>query len=140
MYAPDRELDSVLSMNIRWRSQLHTETFEEPYWPHVLDSAALTFENNYAEFLDFMKRAKEESSLRNLEAVKEEPSMFLLEENLNQHTNMCIFLNVAEGTQIPTSLLMGPWSEEALEYLFWFVNAGARIDWVSSTSGEVSFE
>lgn len=39
--------------------------------------------------------------------------------------------------EIPHSLLRGPWSEERLKHLFWFVRAGAEIRWTDSTSGEV---
>lgn len=45
--------------------------------------------------------------------------------------------NVARGTEIPHTLLMGPWDEEAVKFLFWLVMGGARIDWLASTSGEV---
>lgn len=47
------------------------------------------------------------------------------------------YANVARGTEIPHTLLMGPWDEEAVKFLFWLVMGGARIDWLASTSGEV---
>jgi hypothetical protein len=46
--------------------------------------------------------------------------------------------DVAEGVEIPTSLLLGPWTEDDIRFLFWLVKAGAQIDWLNSTSGEVS--
>ena len=49
------------------------------------------------------------------------------------------YANVARGTEIPHTLLMGPWDEEAVKFLFWLVMGGARIDWLASTSGEVLF-
>jgi len=41
------------------------------------------------------------------------------------------------GVEIPSSLLLGPWTEDNIKLLFWLIKAGARIDWVNSTSGEV---
>ncbi|TGO47137.1 hypothetical protein BOTNAR_0541g00050 [Botryotinia narcissicola] len=46
--------------------------------------------------------------------------------------------NVARSTEIPHTLLMGPWDEEAVKFLFWLVMGGARIDWLASTSGEAA--
>ncbi|KAI1635994.1 hypothetical protein F4809DRAFT_416991 [Biscogniauxia mediterranea] len=37
------------------------------------------------------------------------------------------WIEVHPNTRIPDSLLMGPWSEEALQKLFWLVRAGARL-------------
>ncbi|TGO88703.1 hypothetical protein BPOR_0146g00060 [Botrytis porri] len=48
------------------------------------------------------------------------------------------YANIAKGTEIPHTLLMGPWNEEAVKYLFWLVMGGARIDWLASTSGEAA--
>ncbi|KAM0140574.1 hypothetical protein ACHAO1_002258 [Botrytis cinerea] len=48
------------------------------------------------------------------------------------------YANVARGTEIPHTLLMGPWDEEAVKFLFWLVMGGARIDWLASTSGEAA--
>lgn len=53
--------------------------------------------------------------------------------------NVPTYVNVAKGTEIPHTLLMGPWNEEAIRFLFWLVMGGARIDWLTSTSGEVNF-
>ncbi|KAF8859383.1 hypothetical protein BDZ45DRAFT_673336 [Acephala macrosclerotiorum] len=48
--------------------------------------------------------------------------------------------DVAEGTEIPQSLLSGPWDEDMLKYLFWLRKSGAGIDWLNSTSGEVGLD
>jgi hypothetical protein len=45
--------------------------------------------------------------------------------------------DVADGVEIPGSLLLGPWTEEMLKHLFWIKKSGASIDWINSTSGEV---
>jgi hypothetical protein len=46
--------------------------------------------------------------------------------------------DVHEDVEIGVSLLLGPWTESKIKKLFWIVKAGARIDWLNSTSGEVS--
>ncbi|KAF7870406.1 hypothetical protein EAF04_004151 [Stromatinia cepivora] len=46
--------------------------------------------------------------------------------------------NMATGTEIPNTLLMGPWDEEAIKFLYWLVMGGARIGWLTSTSGEAA--
>lgn len=46
--------------------------------------------------------------------------------------------DLADDVEIPNSLLLGPWSEELIKYLFWAVKSGARVHWLKSTSGEVS--
>lgn len=46
--------------------------------------------------------------------------------------------DTSNGVEIPHSLLLGPWPEEATRYLFWVVRNGGRIDWVTSSTGEVS--
>jgi hypothetical protein len=48
--------------------------------------------------------------------------------------------DVADGIEIPTSLLSGPWNEEMLKYLFWLRKSGAAIDFYNSTSGEMALE
>ncbi len=45
--------------------------------------------------------------------------------------------DVADGVEIPHTLLLGPWTEEMIRHLFWIKKSGASIDWVNSTSGEV---
>jgi hypothetical protein len=46
--------------------------------------------------------------------------------------------DVHRDTEIPSSLLLGPWTENNIKLLFWAVKSGARIDWLNSTSGEAS--
>jgi hypothetical protein len=46
--------------------------------------------------------------------------------------------DVADGVEIPNSLLLGPWNDEMIKHLFWIRKSGASIDWLNSTSGEVS--
>jgi hypothetical protein len=58
-------------------------------------------------------------------------------EHCTWHTNK----DVADGVEIPTSLLLGPWDEAKIKHLFWLVKSGgATIDWLNSTSGEVALE
>jgi hypothetical protein len=45
--------------------------------------------------------------------------------------------DVETGVEIPESLLLGPWTEDQLKELFWLVKGGARINWRTSTGGEV---
>jgi hypothetical protein len=54
-----------------------------------------------------------------------------------QYCNWDFNRDLAEGVEIPSSLLLGPWTEDNIKLLFWLIRAGARIDWVNSTSGEV---
>jgi len=46
-------------------------------------------------------------------------------------------LGVHRQTEIPTSLLSGPWTEQNIELLFWLVRGGAMIDYSNSSAGEV---
>lgn len=48
------------------------------------------------------------------------------------------YVDVANGLEIPESLLLGPWTEEMVRYLYWLVRGGAELNWLTSTSGEVS--
>ncbi len=48
--------------------------------------------------------------------------------------------DVADGVEFPSSLLLGPWTEEMLKHLFWIKKSGASIDWINSTSGEVRLQ
>ena len=45
--------------------------------------------------------------------------------------------DLAAGTEIPHSLLLGPWTEGMIQYLYWLIKSGATLDWIASTSGEV---
>jgi hypothetical protein len=46
-------------------------------------------------------------------------------------------LGIHPRTELPESLLRGPWPSDVIKHLFWFVRAGARIDYHESTKGEV---
>lgn len=48
------------------------------------------------------------------------------------------YIGVADGTEIPHGLLLGPWTEESIMYLYWMVKSGAKLEWVKSIIGEVS--
>ena len=48
------------------------------------------------------------------------------------------YLDVASTFEIPQSLLLGPWTEDMTRMLFWLVKGGAKFNWLTSTSGEVS--
>jgi hypothetical protein len=56
-----------------------------------------------------------------------------------EHCRWELNYDVARGTEIPNSLLLGPWREESIRYLFWVTKSGARVDFIKSTSGEVSY-
>lgn len=47
-------------------------------------------------------------------------------------------MDIADGVEIPESLLLGPWSEDMVKHLFWMVKSGARVYFTDSISGEVS--
>ena len=47
------------------------------------------------------------------------------------------YMHVASETEIPQSLLSGPWTEDMIRHLFWLVKAGAQINSTSSITGEV---
>lgn len=49
-----------------------------------------------------------------------------------------ISTDVAVGVQVPDSLLQAPWMEDKIRHLFWLAKSGAGVNFVSSTSGEVS--
>jgi hypothetical protein len=46
-------------------------------------------------------------------------------------------VGVADHVEIPEVLLRGPWTTEMTIFLYWLVKNGARLEWVTSTSGEV---
>lgn len=85
------------------------------------DSEPHNFDEQYAEFL----------RLTDPEAAREEGMTtrptFRWETPLKIHPR----------TEIPESLLRGPWSPDMVMYLFWLTRAGARIDYSESTNGEV---
>lgn len=45
--------------------------------------------------------------------------------------------DIDEGTEIPHSALSGPWMEEKVQYLFWFLKSGGKLNWQTSITGEV---
>lgn len=47
-------------------------------------------------------------------------------------------LHCEEGCLIPEKLLRGPWTPSQCEFLESLIHAGATIDWVGSTAGEVA--
>lgn len=57
--------------------------------------------------------------------------------NFNLNHNWATYFDVANGLEIPQSLLLGPWTEEMTKFLYWLVKGGAGLDWLTSTSGEV---
>jgi hypothetical protein len=57
--------------------------------------------------------------------------------SIRRHYNWDVNRDLATGVEIPSSLLLGPWTEDSIKLLFWLIKAGARIDWIGSTSGEV---
>lgn len=85
------------------------------------DSEHQNFDEQYAEFLQ----------LTHPEAPREEGMAtrpaFRWKTPLKIHTQ----------TEMPESLLRGPWSTDMVMYLFWLVRAGAKIDYSASTNGEV---
>ncbi|KIN01490.1 hypothetical protein OIDMADRAFT_19303, partial [Oidiodendron maius Zn] len=46
--------------------------------------------------------------------------------------------DLAKGTEIPHSLLLGPWTKEMIRHLYWLVKSGATLNWLTSTSGEAA--
>ncbi|OBT68362.1 hypothetical protein VE03_02929 [Pseudogymnoascus sp. 23342-1-I1] len=86
------------------------------------DSELQSFDGQYAEF----------SQLTHPEAAREEgmtaTPKFRWETPLKIHPH----------TEMPESLLRGPWSPDMVMYLFWLIRAGARIDYSASTNGEVA--
>ena len=85
------------------------------------DSEHQNFDGQYAEFLQLTQpeAAREESMTMRPKFRWEAP------------------LGIHPHTEIPESLLKGPWSPDMVEYLFWLTRAGARIDYSASTNGEV---
>lgn len=85
------------------------------------DSERHNFDGQYAEFL----KLTDPEAARN-EGVTTRPT-FRWESPLKIHPQ----------TEMPESLLRGPWSPDMVMYLFWLIRAGARIDYSASTNGEV---
>ena len=49
-----------------------------------------------------------------------------------------VYVDVANDLELPQGLLLGPWTEEMTRHLYWLVKGGGHVDWLKSTSGEVS--
>ena len=90
-------------------------------------SAAELLDNDFAAYHYVFERMDRESNL-NVKA-----------QHLARLNRPPTYVNVARSTEIPHTLLMGPWDEEAVKFLFWLVIGGACIDSLTSTSGEVLF-
>ncbi len=69
-----------------------------------------------------------------VQASDSEPQWNL--DSLLQISQGCLVIH--PETEIPDYLLRGPWTEDMVMHLFWFARAGARINLLYSTSGEVS--
>ncbi|KAB8294966.1 hypothetical protein EYC80_006919 [Monilinia laxa] len=88
-------------------------------------SAVELFENDFAKYRYVLGSMMQASNLH---------------EEVQHLRNMSIptYINLPRDTEIPHTLLMGPWDEEAVRFLFWLVMGGVRIDWLTSTSGEAA--
>ena len=91
-----------------------------------MDDMALTrlsaqefFENDFKEFSTFAK-------------LRDGPEIW-------QNCTWGVTFDVAKDVEIPITLLLGPWTEESIRYLFWVTKSGAGVDFITSTSGEVSY-
>lgn len=47
-------------------------------------------------------------------------------------------LHVHAKTLVPESLLLGPWTAEMEEHLYFLVRSRATIDWINTTAGEAA--
>ncbi|KAH8684558.1 hypothetical protein BGZ60DRAFT_397826 [Tricladium varicosporioides] len=63
---------------------------------------------------------------------------FTANQYVGQPVSFMDTADVEHCTEIPESLLLGPWSDAQMRYLYWVVKSGARIDWLRSTSGETA--
>ncbi|KFY43268.1 hypothetical protein V495_04041 [Pseudogymnoascus sp. VKM F-4514 (FW-929)] len=86
------------------------------------DSGRHDFDRQYADFL----------KLTDPEAAREEGMTTRPEFRWKSP------LKIHPQTEMPESLLRGPWSPDMVMYLFWLIRAGARIDYSASTNGEVA--
>ncbi|TGO28531.1 hypothetical protein BPAE_0026g00210 [Botrytis paeoniae] len=100
-------------------------------------SAAELLDNDFAKYCNAFQRMDVSHTTDASEIMD---FMSSLVEKREQIFDLGIrnYANVARGTEIPHTLLMGPWDEEAVKFLFWLVMGGARIDWLASTSGEAA--
>ncbi|KFY69845.1 hypothetical protein V499_09693 [Pseudogymnoascus sp. VKM F-103] len=100
---------------------VHTET-RTPAERLSGDSEPHNFDEQYAEFL----------RLTHPEAAREEG--MTTRPTFRWKTPH----KIHPQTEIPESLLRGPWSPDMVMYLFWLTRAGATIDYSASTNGEVA--
>ncbi|KAF5872962.1 putative inner membrane magnesium transporter mrs2 protein [Botrytis fragariae] len=100
-------------------------------------SAAELLDNDFAKYCNAFQRMDVSHTTDASETID---FMSSLVEKREQIFDLGIrnYANVARGTEIPHTLLMGPWDEKAVKFLFWLVMGGARIDWLASTSGEAA--
>ncbi|TGO48132.1 hypothetical protein BCON_0250g00050 [Botryotinia convoluta] len=101
-------------------------------------SAAELLDNDFAKYCNAFQRMDVSHTTGASETM--DLTLSSLVEKREQIFDLGIrnYANVSRGTEIPYTLLMGPWDEEAVKFLFWLVMGGARIDWLASTSGEAA--
>lgn len=105
-----------------FKSQNASSSDDGNYGDNGHDKPGLTavecFYNDFASFSESMQE-RDGCYMRNL---------------VSWHVNK----DVHEDVEICASLLLGPWTDSKIKKLFWMVKSGARINWLNSTSGEVS--
>jgi len=55
-----------------------------------------------------------------------------------ENTSWDTYKEVEDEVDFPDTLLLGPWTEDMIRYLYWLVKSGARLEWLANNSGEVS--
>ena len=60
------------------------------------------------------------------------------EDDLPLVRDLTTYSDVAQSLEIPQNLLTGPWTEDMTKFLYWLVKGGAKLCWLTSTTGEVS--
>ncbi|KAJ8067136.1 hypothetical protein OCU04_004508 [Sclerotinia nivalis] len=125
-YAQERPFPTTIIQrmwNGPFRNDIHESGIEDVDPKTV--SAVHLLDNDFAKFCYIFRRA-------------EQTSDFNMKIRHLSGAMMYNYVNMATGTEIPNTLLMGPWDEEAIKFLYWLVMGGARIDWLTSTSGEAA--
>lgn len=122
-YAQERPFPIAITWEVIERHNLEDASGIKHVNPKAVSAAEL-IDNDFANYCHAFQRVGKEYGIA-------------LKHNYFSRLDMLSYANVARGTEIPHTLLMGPWDEEAIKFLFWLVMGGARIDWLSSTSGEV---
>jgi len=118
--------------NIRhWIEALHFSVCTDWFWRD--DRRIPEAPHDQALFQKTTKRDFDEEFARFSNIVERES-----EESLRRHYNFSTYKDVDPRTEIPNSLLLGPWTADMTRYLFWLVRGGARIQWTDSTGGEVA--